>query len=55
MNPIKGKLGTVSSSVKSLFTGEEETTAEKLRRQEINNDLRYGFESAVPSLPCEDS
>lgn len=44
---IKGKLEKPSSSVQSFFNGEEETVPEKLRRQEIANDLRYEFESAV--------
>lgn len=44
---IKGKVEKPSSAVQSFFNGEEETVPEKLRRQEIANDLRYGFESTV--------
>lgn len=36
-----------SAAVASLFTGETESVREKLQRQQIVNDLNYGFESAV--------
>ena len=44
---IQSKLQKTSESLQALFDGETETAAQRLQRQQIINDLNYGFEKDV--------
>lgn len=47
---IQSKLQKTSESLQALFDGETETAAQRLQRQQIINDLNYGFEKDVLSI-----
>ena len=49
---IPNKLEKQEGALKSLFSGEVESTRERLQRQQIVNDLNYGLESTV-SMPLD--
>ena len=44
---IPTKLEKQEGALKSLFSGEVESTRDRLQRQQIVNDLNYGLESTV--------
>ena len=47
---IQSKLQKTAESLQALFDGETETAAQRLQRQQIINDLNYGFEKDVESI-----
>lgn len=44
---VPSKLEKQEGALKSLFSGEVESTRDRLQRQQIVNDLNYGLESTV--------